>query len=118
MRPGNNAVRQKIVGIGQDLAGDRFCAGFWTPASGGAPLAPAAGVQKAPRHEVAGSLGRVGSQRYGDLIFASIMTVGAKLFGRRHQEVRLLLRRPASKKRQGTKSREVWAGWAASAMGI
>src|SRR5271166_5363606 len=57
----------------------RYCAGFWTPASGGAPLAPAAGVQKAPRHEVAGSLGRVGSQRYGDLIFASIMTVGAKL---------------------------------------
>src|SRR5208337_3665963 len=35
----------------------RSCAGFWTPASGGAPLAPAAGVQKAPRHEVAGSLG-------------------------------------------------------------
>src|SRR5271166_2408941 len=24
MRPGNDAVRQKIVGIGQDLAGDRF----------------------------------------------------------------------------------------------
>src|SRR5271166_3506800 len=35
----------------------RSCAGFWTPASRGAPLAPAAGVQKAPRHEVAGSLG-------------------------------------------------------------
>src|SRR5208337_1588854 len=44
------------------VSGQRFsayvlCAGFWTPASGGAPLAPAAGVQKAPRHEVAGSLG-------------------------------------------------------------
>ena len=35
----------------------RSCAGFWTPASRGAPLAPAAGVEKAPRHEVAGSLG-------------------------------------------------------------
>src|SRR5260370_29326676 len=36
---------------------DRSCAGFWTPASRGAPLAPAAGVQKAPGHEVAGRLG-------------------------------------------------------------
>src|SRR5271166_4122917 len=35
----------------------RSCAGFWTPASRAAPLAPAAGVQKAPGHEVAGSLG-------------------------------------------------------------
>src|SRR5271169_6590251 len=32
-----------------------------------------------------------------------------QVFGRRHHERRLLLRRPASKKRQGTKSREVWA---------
>src|SRR5271169_3515970 len=30
-----------------------------------------------------------------------------QVFGRRHHERRLLLRRPASKKRQGTKSREV-----------
>ena len=39
------------------LPNGKSCAGFWTPASRGAPLAPAAGVQKAPRHEVAGSLG-------------------------------------------------------------
>src|SRR5208337_2315216 len=44
----------------------RSCAGFWTPASLGAPLAPAAGVQKAPRHEVAGAHApaqRAGAQR-------------------------------------------------------
>src|SRR5271166_2179694 len=33
----------------------RSCAGFWTPASREAPRTQAAGVQKAPRHEVAGS---------------------------------------------------------------
>src|SRR5271166_3503223 len=31
------------------------CAGFWTPASREAPRTQAAGVQKAPGHEVAGS---------------------------------------------------------------
>ena len=31
-----------------------------------------------------------------------------QVFGRRHDETPLTLRRPASKKRQGTKSREVW----------
>ena len=31
-----------------------------------------------------------------------------QVFGRRHEETSLALRRPASKKRQGTKSREVW----------
>jgi hypothetical protein len=31
-----------------------------------------------------------------------------QVFGRRHHERRHALRRPASKKRQGTKSREVW----------
>ena len=31
-----------------------------------------------------------------------------QVFGRRHYERRRLLRRPASKERQGTKSREVW----------
>jgi hypothetical protein len=31
-----------------------------------------------------------------------------QVFGRRHDEGFLALRRPASKKRQGTKSREVW----------
>src|ERR1700724_1010392 len=34
-----------------------FCAGFWTPAWRTLPRAVAAGVQKAPRHEVAGSWG-------------------------------------------------------------
>src|SRR5271166_2238914 len=36
------------------------------------------------------------------------MASPVQVFGRRHHEGRLLLRRPASKKRQGTKSREVW----------
>jgi hypothetical protein len=31
-----------------------------------------------------------------------------QVFGRRHHGRRLLLRRPASKKREGTKSRKVW----------
>ena len=44
-----------------------------------APLAPAAGVEKAPRHEVAGSLAPVGGEGYGDLIFAPAMMVGARL---------------------------------------
>ena len=47
----------------------RCCAGFWTPASRVAPLAPAAGVQKAPGHEVAGRGGRAAASGYGDLIF-------------------------------------------------
>src|SRR5215475_10314359 len=33
----------------------RFCAGFWMPAITKEPRAQLAGVQKAPRHEVAGS---------------------------------------------------------------
>src|SRR5215467_12604212 len=32
-----------------------FCCGFWTPATMKDPRAQLAGVQKAPRHEVAGS---------------------------------------------------------------
>ena len=35
-------------------------------------------------------------------------TAFVQVFGRRHDERRLALRRPASKKRQGTKSLEVW----------
>src|SRR5271166_3628554 len=35
-------------------------------------------------------------------------TACVQVFGRRDDERRLALRRPASKKRQGTKSREVW----------
>jgi hypothetical protein len=38
--------------------------------------------------------------------FGTVGTV--QVFGRRHHERRHALRRPASKKRQGTKSREVW----------
>ena len=42
-----------------------------------------------------------------------------QVFGRRHHERRRLLRRPASKKRQGTKSRGVWPPLrAAGVMGI
>src|SRR5271166_2845394 len=56
------------------------CAGFWTPASREAPRARAAGVQKAPGHEVAGRFGRrAAAQRYGDLIVALVMVVGAEL---------------------------------------
>src|SRR6202022_1782195 len=41
-----------------------------------------------------------------------------RFLGRRHDEVIHALRRPASEKRQGTKSREVGGGGAADAMGI
>ena len=44
-----------------------------------APRTQAAGVQKAPRHEVAGSLATLGRERYGDLIFAPAMMVDAML---------------------------------------
>ena len=37
---------------------------------------------------------------------------------RRHEEASLALRRPASKKRQGTKSREVWRRLCREPMGI
>ena len=37
-----------------------------------------------------------------------LRAVVVQVFGRRHEETSLALRRPASKKRQGTKSREVW----------
>jgi hypothetical protein len=36
------------------------------------------------------------------------MSASVQVFGRRHDERHLALRRPASKKRQGTKSREGW----------
>src|SRR5712672_1290185 len=36
------------------------------------------------------------------------MSVTVQVFGRRHDEAIHALRRPASEKRQGTKSREVW----------
>ena len=47
------------------------------------------------------------------------MSTLVQVFGRRHHERRRLLRRPASKKRQGTKSRGVWPPLrAAGVMGI
>jgi hypothetical protein len=36
------------------------------------------------------------------------ISASVQVFGRRHDERHLTLGRPASKKRQGTKSREVW----------
>ena len=41
-----------------------------------------------------------------------------QVFGRRHDELFHALWRPASKKRQGTKSREIGTGGATGAMGI
>src|SRR3974390_2959769 len=38
----------------------RLCAVFWTPAAPSSPRAQRAGVQKAPRHEVAGSWAAAG----------------------------------------------------------
>ena len=40
----------------------RVCVGFWTPATREAPHAQLTGVQKAPRHEVAGSWARAGQR--------------------------------------------------------
>jgi hypothetical protein len=37
-----------------------------------------------------------------------VTSVPVQVFGRRHDELFHALWRPASKKRQGTKSREVW----------
>jgi hypothetical protein len=45
-------------------------------------------------------------------------SVCVQVFGRRHDEAFHALWRPASKKRQGTKSRDVCGGGAAVAMGI
>ena len=40
----------------------RLCVGFWTPATRDAPHAQLTGVQKAPRHEVAGSWALAGQR--------------------------------------------------------
>jgi hypothetical protein len=45
-------------------------------------------------------------------------SVHVQVFGRRHDAPFHALWRPASKKRQGTKSRDVCGGGAAGAMGI
>ena len=47
-----------------------------------------------------------------------LLPVLCRFLGRRHDEVIHGLWRPASEKRQGTKSREVGGGGAADAMGI
>ena len=39
-----------------------LCVGFWTPATRDAPHAQLTGVQKAPRHEVAGSWALAGQR--------------------------------------------------------
>jgi len=77
-----------------------YCAGFWTPASREAPRTQAAGVQHRAR-----SRGELGS---GWAAGAMGISCPVQVFGRRQHERRLALRRPASKKRQGTKSREAW----------
>jgi hypothetical protein len=46
------------------------------------------------------------------------MAAYVQVFGRREDETIHALRRPASEKRQGTKSRNVSSGGAAGAMGI
>ena len=48
----------------------------------------------------------------------TIMAASVQVFGCRHDEAIHALRRPASEKRQGTKSRKVEGGGAADAMGI
>jgi hypothetical protein len=47
----------------------------------GARHAQLTGVQKAPRHEVAGSWAPAGQRRYGDLMSATTLMVGATLPG-------------------------------------
>ena len=50
-----NALFGSISPVRRGLGGVRYCAGFWTPAASSLSARSAAGVQKAPRHEVAGS---------------------------------------------------------------
>jgi hypothetical protein len=52
-----------------------FCAGFWTPGCRHDPRGVAAGVQKAPRHEIAGRM----RERYGTVCF---LIVSGKSGGR------------------------------------
>src|SRR5215472_3720295 len=53
-----------------------LCAGFWTPATMKDPRGQLAGVQKAPRHEVAGSWHRPSSECYVDLMLAPSSMMG------------------------------------------
>ena len=50
--------------------------------------------------------------------FAKVCAKSVQVFGRRNADTIHALLRPASKKRQGTKSRDVWRGSAAGAMEI
>jgi hypothetical protein len=52
------------------------------------------------------------TRRFSSSSSASVMTACVQVFGRRHEEAIHALRRPASEKRQCTKSREVghWLG--------
>jgi len=62
-------------------------------------------------------MNRLGSNERFELGLRTVANV--QVFGRRHHERRRVLRRPASKKRQGTKSRGVWPPLrAAGVMGI
>ena len=63
-----------------------YCAGFATPAGRELARTQLAGVAKAPRHEVAGSWVRLGSERYGELMVAPTSIVGRTL-ARRHVDV-------------------------------
>jgi hypothetical protein len=49
----------------------RVCAGFWTPGRRDYPRALLAGVQKAPRHEIAGGMQGRCRERYGDFAAGS-----------------------------------------------
>src|SRR5260370_30504483 len=62
------------------------CAGFWTPAVTRQSALSARGVQKAPRHEVAGSWALAGSEGYGDLMLTPISMMGGTA-ARRHLDV-------------------------------
>src|SRR5712664_1186383 len=48
-----------------------YCAGFWTPGCRDYPRALVAGVQKAPRHEIAGRMRGRCRGRYGDFAAGS-----------------------------------------------
>jgi hypothetical protein len=64
------------------------------------------------------SLSLVSSRLPIGRIWLTGMTAPVQVFGRRDDETDHTLKRPATKKRQGTKSRAVGQWLAASAMGI
>jgi hypothetical protein len=72
----------------------------------GEPVVAGEGLPRACRHEKNGS-----SQSELTVSNAPMMSVVVLVFGRRHDETLGRLSWPASKKRQGTKSREVGHRW-------